>query len=121
LIGRGRLGPTATPPSLSPCWAAKLSHMTAQSDTRYTQADDIFDLGRLGTELTARGYRTVVQTPAVQLPYLAVTNQDANVLTEKVYVQGASYWWSWAEPITGRDDVTSAANILARVLRSVSE
>jgi hypothetical protein len=95
--------------------------MTAQSDTRYTQADDISDLGRLGTELTARGYRTVVQAPAAQLPYLAVTNPDASVLTEKVYVQGASYWWSWAEPITGRHDVTGAANVLARVLRTVSE
>jgi hypothetical protein len=70
---------------------------------------------------TARGYRTVVQTPAAQLPYLAVTNPDASVLSEKVYVQGTSYWWSWAEPITGRHDVTGAANILAYVLRTVSE
>jgi hypothetical protein len=95
--------------------------MTAQSDTRYTQQDDISDLGRLGTELTARGYRAAVQTPAAQLPYLAVTNPDASVLTEKVYVQGGSYWWSWAEPITSRDDVTGAANVLARVLRTVSD
>jgi hypothetical protein len=95
--------------------------MTAQSDTPYTQADDISDLGRLGTELAARGYRTAVQTPAARLPYLAVTNPDASVLAEKVYVQGASYWWSWAEPITGRDDVSGAADVLARVLRTVSE
>ena len=94
--------------------------MTAQSDTRYTQADDLSDLERLGAELTARGYTTAVQVSAGQLPHLAVTNPRASVLTEKVYVQGGSYFWSWAERIAGRDDVTGAADLLARVLRTAT-
>jgi hypothetical protein len=92
--------------------------MTAQSDTRYTQADDIADLDRLGAELIARGYKTAVQTPAGQLAHLAVINPQASVLAEKVYVQGPSFWWSWAERITSREDVTGAADMLARVLRT---
>jgi hypothetical protein len=87
--------------------------------TTDTQTEELADLERLGTELAARGYRTVVQTSAGQLPHLAVTNPRASVLAEKVYVQGASYWWSWAERITGREDVTGAADTLARVLSTV--
>jgi hypothetical protein len=92
--------------------------MTAQSDTGYTQTDDISDLDRLAVELAARGFRAVVQAPAGQLPCLAVTNPEVGVLTEKVYVQGSSYWWSWAEPIAGREDVAGAADALVRVLRT---
>jgi hypothetical protein len=94
--------------------------MTAQSDTRYTQADDISDLERLGAELANRGYNTAVQASAGQLPHLAVTNPRASVLTEKVYVQGTSFWWSWAERIAGREDVTGAADLLASVLRTAT-
>jgi hypothetical protein len=84
-------------------------------------AEDVADLDRLGTELAARGYRTSVQTPRGQLPHLAVINPSASALAEKVYVQGQSYWWSWAERITGREDVAGAADMLARVLRAVGE
>ena len=94
--------------------------MTAQSDTRYTQVDDLSDLERLGAELTSRGYITAVQASAGQLPHLAVTNPRASVLTEKVYVQGTSFWWSWAERIAAREDVTGAADLLARVLRTAT-
>jgi hypothetical protein len=38
-----------------------------------------------------------------------------------VYVQGSSYWWSWAERIAPREDATATAAILARVLRTVGE
>ena len=102
-----------------PVVPAKLSDMTAQSDTRYTQTDDIADLHRLGAALAARGYRAAVQTPAGQIPHLTVTNPRARVLTEKAYVEGTSYRWSWAERISGRDDAAGAAGILARVLRTV--
>jgi hypothetical protein len=89
--------------------------------TNAETAQDVADLDRLGAELAARGYRTAVQTPQGQLPHLAVINPSASALAEKVYVQGPSYWWSWAERITGREDVTGAADMLARVLRAVSE
>jgi hypothetical protein len=89
--------------------------------TNAETVEDITDLDRLGAELAARGYRTAVQTPRGQLPYLAVINPSASVLAEKVYVQGASFWWSWAERIAGREDVTGAADRLARVLRTAGE
>ena len=84
-------------------------------------AEDVADLDRLGAELAARGYRTAVQTPQGQLPHLVVVNRSASVLAEKVYVQGQSFWWSWAERITGREDVAGAAEMLARVLRTAGE
>lgn len=85
------------------------------------QTDETADLERLGTELTALGYHAQVRTLASRLPYLDVRNPRASVLSEQVYVQGGSYWWSWAERIAPRDQVTTAAEILARVLRAVGE
>jgi hypothetical protein len=95
--------------------------MTAQSHTGCTQADDISNLGRLGAELAARGYETALRTPPGRLPHLTVTNPQASVLSERVYVQGGSFRWSWAEPITACADVTSAAVTVAHVLRAVDE
>lgn len=95
--------------------------MTAQSDTRRTQADDIRNLGRLGAELAARGYEAAVRTPPDRLPHLTVTNPRACVLSEHVYVQDGSFRWSWAEPITACTDVTTAAVTVARVLRAAGE
>jgi hypothetical protein len=39
----------------------------------------------------------------------------------KVYSQADAFWYSWAERIAGCDEVTTAAAILARVLRAVDE
>jgi hypothetical protein len=94
--------------------------MTAQSHTRCTQAEDIRNLGRLGAELAARGYEAAVRTPPDRLP-LTVTNPQASVLSEHVYVQDGSFRWSWAEPITACTDVTTAAATVARVLRAAGE
>ncbi|HEY1919218.1 MAG TPA: hypothetical protein VGH27_26915 [Streptosporangiaceae bacterium] len=79
------------------------------------------DLQTLATALAARGYQADLHTPAGRLPYLDVRNPKASVLSEKVYAQADSYWFSWCERIAGCDEVTTAAGILARVLRAVGE
>ncbi len=85
------------------------------ADTQPEQAD----LERLGAEMTARGYRADLRTPQGRLPYLDVRNPRASMLAERVYAQAEAFWWSWAERIAGCDEVTAAASILARVLRTV--
>lgn len=85
------------------------------TDARAEQAD----LERLAAELTARGYQADLRIPQGRLPYLDVRNPRASVLSEKVYAQADSFWFSWAERISGCDEVTTAAGILARVLRTV--
>ena len=80
-------------------------------------AADIADLERLGAVAATVGLQANVRT-AGQLPYLDVRNPRVGQLAEAVYVQGSSYWWSWAERIAPREDVTATAAILARVLRT---
>jgi hypothetical protein len=89
--------------------------------TMDTPAAEIADLEKLAAELTARGYQADIRTPAGRVPYLEVRNPRAAVLAEKVYAQADAYWFSWAEKIAGCDEVTTAAAILARVLRTVDE
>jgi hypothetical protein len=92
--------------------------MQAPTDT---YAAEIDDLTKLAAELAARGLRAQVQEPPGRLPCLHVTNPDATVLTERVFAQADSYWWSWCERIAGCDEPATAASILARVLRTISE
>lgn len=84
-------------------------------DTQAEQAD----LERLAAEMAARGYQADLRTPPGRLPYLDVRNPRASVLAERVYAQAEAFWWSWAERISGCDEVTTAAGGLARVLRTV--
>lgn len=86
------------------------------SDTTQTEQAD---LEKLAGELAARGYQAHLRTPAGRLPFLDVSNPRAAILTERVYAQADSFWWSWAERIAGCDEVATAAGILARVLRTV--
>jgi hypothetical protein len=95
--------------------------MQAPIDTQTTETAETADLAKLGTELTTMGYQAQVRTLAGRLPYLDVRNSRASALSEQVYAQGESYWWSWAERIAPRDQVATAAGILARVLRAVGE
>jgi hypothetical protein len=82
-------------------------------------AEEIADLERLGTELASSGLQADVRAVPGRLPYLDVRNPRASVLAEKVYAQAGAFWFSWAEKIAGCDEVTTAAGILARVLRTV--
>jgi hypothetical protein len=85
-----------------------------------THTEELAELERLATELVTLGFHADVRTHADRLPYLDVRNPRASVLGEKVYAQGGSYWWSWAERIARTEDVTKAAATLANVLRTVS-
>jgi hypothetical protein len=76
-------------------------------------------LERLAGAMTERGYEAQVRERTGRLPYLDVRNPRASVLAEKVYAQADAFWYSWAERISGCDEVTTAAGILARVLRTV--
>jgi hypothetical protein len=87
------------------------------TDTTAEQAD----LGKLAAEMDARGYRAHLRTPAGRLPFLEVRNPATSVLTERVYAQADAFWWSWAERIAGCDQVTTAADMLTRVLRTLGE
>jgi hypothetical protein len=78
-------------------------------------------LEQLATELAARGYQANLRTPASSPPFLHVRNPRATALSEKIYVQAGSYWFSWDEPIAGCSQPATAATIVARVLRVDSE
>jgi hypothetical protein len=85
------------------------------------QQEERAELEKLAAALRARGFQAGLRTPEGRLPYLNVRNPRASVLAEKVYAQAGTFWWSWAEKIAGCDEVTTAAGILARVLRAVGE
>jgi hypothetical protein len=73
-------------------------------------------LGKLATELHARGYQAHLIAPAGRPPSLAVTNPQATVLAETVMADATSFWWPWADRIAGVADVAGAADVIARVL-----
>ena len=95
-----------------------MSSMSRSTQTSHLQEDQAA-LQRLASELAARGFKADLRVPYGRLPYLDVCNPRAAMLTEKVYAQAGAFWWSWAEPIAGDDEVTTAASILARVLRTI--
>jgi hypothetical protein len=93
--------------------------LTARTAETVCIADDQAALDKLGAELTARGYQAAVHTPPGRLSYLDVRNPRATVLSERVYAQAGTFWFSWAEKIADCGDVATAATVLARVLRTV--
>jgi hypothetical protein len=91
---------------------------TPASDTASSHTGHA-DLENLAAELATRGYHTDLCTPPGTLPYLHVVNPQASALTENVFAHADSFYYSWAEPIAQCDQITAAASILARVLRTV--
>jgi hypothetical protein len=85
------------------------------------QTDATADLESLVAELATRGFQATLRASVDGIPCLTVRNPRASVLAEVVYADAGSFWWSWREPIAGVDQVTTAAGILARVLRAVGE
>jgi hypothetical protein len=85
------------------------------------QAEDLASLRQLAAELTARAYLADLRAPVDGPPFLDVRNPRANVLAERVYAQAGVFWWSWREPIAACDQVTTAADLLVRVLRALGE
>lgn len=78
------------------------------------------DLTSLAAELSNRGYRAILRTPASAQPCLHVVNPRATALSELVYAQGGNYLYSWGQPIAASDQPAAAAAILARVLRAAA-
>jgi hypothetical protein len=79
---------------------------------------EVAALEELAAELTARGLHSELCIPAQsgKLPYLNFTNSRVSVLTEKVFAQAGTYWFSGAEKIAGYGELTKAADTIARVL-----
>ena len=77
---------------------------------------DTAALEKLAAELGTRGFDTCLTTPEGRLPFLTVRNQEAAQLTEMILADGGSFWWSWAERITGVANTGGAADAVARVL-----
>jgi hypothetical protein len=86
------------------------------TDIEHEQAE----LERLSTELGKHGLVGELCIPPGNLPCLHVQNPQASALTERVYAQADSFWFSWAERIAGCDELSTAAAILARVLRTTA-
>jgi hypothetical protein len=94
--------------------------MPAHSGAAASTDLDLADLEKLVPELIARDLQADMQTPAGKLSYLEVRNPHVQVLTEKVYAQADAYWFAHAERIAGCDEVTKAADILARILHATA-
>jgi len=77
---------------------------------------DVTSLEKLAAELAPRGFDTYLTTPDGRLPFLTVRNREAAQLTEMILADGGSFWWSWAERITGVANTGGAADAVARVL-----
>lgn len=90
--------------------------MTASAGNTDSTREDQADLERLAMELTKYGLRAELCTAPGKLPYLHVRNPEASVLSERVYAQADSFWYSWAQRIAGCDDAGAAAATLSRVL-----
>jgi hypothetical protein len=88
-----------------------------KQDHREEQAS----LEKLAAELSARGLRATVHELPGELPCLDVHNPQASALSERIYAHAGGFWWSWAERMAGVNDVATAAGMLARVLRTVTE
>ena len=96
---------------------------TAMEDDAMPAPDQITEgvaeLERLAVELASLGLRAHVYAHGDRLHLDVENHRHASVLGERVYVQGGSFWWSWAEVIAGTDEVTKTAATLANVLRTV--
>jgi hypothetical protein len=73
-------------------------------------------LERLAAALDPRDHATTLVVDPGQMPYLTVASRHAG-LTEDVYADQRSFWWSWAEPICAVDDALTAAQKITSVLR----
>lgn len=90
-------------------------------------ADERLDhLGRLGEELTGRGFLVRTVNPSSGPPYLRVANPVAPVLTDRVMCEHGSegrwwFWWPWAQRIAPAGDLAEAATRIARVLAATDD
>jgi hypothetical protein len=77
---------------------------------------DTAALEKLAAELGPLGCKTILVTGDGRLPRLDVLNPHAPALSGRIYAQADHYWWSHAERIASRDQVSTAAQAIARTL-----
>jgi len=75
------------------------------------------DLERLAAGLDDKAYAVSLVTGQGRRPHLHITNRNATVLSENIYVGDDWYWWGWAERIAPVSELTAAVESVARVLR----
>jgi hypothetical protein len=80
---------------------------------------DIIALEQLAAALGPLGYQTRLINPAPEIPWLEVSNPQARALSERILVQSSWFWWSWAERLAPVAEAATAAETIARVLRTV--
>ena len=78
-------------------------------------------LEALATELGERGLRTRLVSPPGRVPRLHVVNPTVSRLAEDVFAGRSQdglwwFWWPWAERIAAGEEVTVAADLIAKVL-----
>ena len=83
--------------------------------------DAVADLEKLTPELEARGLRVRLVTPEGRLPHLIVHAAGLPALAEKVYAQADWFFWPHAERIAACDDLSTAADTIARALSADGE
>jgi hypothetical protein len=81
-----------------------------------TREADVTALEKLAAELHSRGYEARITTPDGRQPRLTVTNPAAVILAETVLADAGWYWWPWADRIAAMAEVSTAADVITRVL-----
>jgi hypothetical protein len=77
---------------------------------------DAVAIERLAAEMQARGYQAKV-IPSPRGPArVEVRNPAASVLRETIFGHAGAFWWPWRDPIAPISDITTAAQVIARVL-----
>ena len=74
-------------------------------------------LEELATALDPREFAAILVTGREQRPCLTVTHRITRV-TEDIYADRSTYWWSWAQPITVTSDPLAAAHRVTAFLRA---
>ncbi len=88
--------------------------------TTWEDPDPAADLEKLAAELDSQAFAVSLVT-AQGRPHLHITNRQAVQLTERIYCDGESFWWGWAERIADVAEVAAAAAAVTRVLRSLGD
>jgi serine/threonine-protein kinase RsbW len=79
------------------------------------------ELEKLAAELTTRGLTAHLVIRTDRLPCLAVTGGMASGPPQRIYAQADWFFWPYAERIAACDDLTGAADAIARALHTDGE
>jgi len=74
-------------------------------------------LEQLAAALSPHDFAVTLVTGDARVPHLTITNRRYIQLSEGIYAQDGSFWWSWAERIGPADDPLAAAQKVTKVLR----